>query len=92
MELFAAISFGRSRSGAPLTDAFSAPRMRTPLGPSRTSWSLHRTVPTSDALIVTCRHARPASVPSDALSVTRSSRMVQLRLPCKPKDLTSQCP
>jgi len=53
-----------------------ASRMRTPLGPSRTSWSLHRTVPTSDALIVTCRHARPASVPSDALSVTRSSRMV----------------
>jgi len=28
------------------TDAFSAPRMRTPLGPSRTSGSLHRTVST----------------------------------------------
>jgi hypothetical protein len=69
MELFAAISFGRSGSGAPLTGAFSAPRMRTPLGPSRTSWSLHRTVPPSDALVVTRRHARAASVPSDALSV-----------------------
>jgi hypothetical protein len=30
----------------------------------------------SDALVVARRHARPASVPSDALSVTRSSRMV----------------
>jgi hypothetical protein len=92
MELFAAISFGRSGSGAPLTGAFSAPRMRTPLGPSRTSWSLHRTVPPSDALVVTRRHARAASVPSDALSVTRSSRMVPLRLPCEPKDLASPCP
>jgi hypothetical protein len=79
-ELFAAVSFGRARLGAPLTDAFSAPRMRTPLGPSRTSWSLHRTVSTSDALTVTCRHARPASVPSDALSAARSSRMVQLTI------------
>jgi hypothetical protein len=31
-ELFAAVSFGRSRSGAPLTDTFSVSRMRTPLG------------------------------------------------------------
>jgi hypothetical protein len=75
-KLFAVVSFGRSRSGAPLADAFSAPRMRTPLEPSRISWSLHRTVSTSDALVVTRRHARPASVPSEALSVTRSSRMV----------------
>jgi len=40
------------------TDAFSASRMRTPLGPSRTSKSLHRSVSTSDALSVTRRHAR----------------------------------
>jgi hypothetical protein len=67
-ELFAAVSFGRSRPGAPLTVTFSVPRMRTPLGPSRTSWSLHRTASTSDILTVTRRHARPASVLPDALS------------------------
>jgi len=44
--------------------------MRTPLGRSPTSWSLHRTASTSDILMVTRRHARPASVPTDALSVT----------------------
>ena len=71
-ELFAAVSFGRSCSGAPLTDTFSVPRMRTPLGPSRTSGSLHRTASTSDILVVTRRHTRPASVPTDALSVARS--------------------
>ena len=60
------------------TDAFSAPRMRTPLDPSRISWSLHRTVSISDALLVTHEHARPASVPPDALPVSRSSRMVRL--------------
>jgi len=36
--------------------------------------SLHRTASTSDILVVTRRHARPASVPTDALSVTHSSR------------------
>jgi len=40
------------------TDAFAAPRMRTPRGPSRTLWSLHRTVSTSDIPIVTRRHTR----------------------------------
>ena len=40
------------------TGAFSAPRMRTPRGPSRTLWSLHRTVSTSDTPVVTRRHAR----------------------------------
>jgi len=40
------------------TGAFSAPRMLTPRGPSRTLWSLHRTVSTSDAPVVTRRHAR----------------------------------
>ena len=78
-ELFAAVSFGRSRSGAPLTDTFSVPRMRTPLGPSRTSWSLHRTASTSDILMVTRRHTRTASVPSDALSAFRAL----VRLPCE---------
>jgi len=33
------------------TDAFSAPRMRTPRGPSRTLKSLHRAVSTSDVLL-----------------------------------------
>jgi hypothetical protein len=40
------------------TGAFSAPRMRTPRGPSRTLWSLHRTVSTSDVPFVTRRHTR----------------------------------
>ena len=42
--------------------------MRTPLGPSRTWGSLHRTVSTSDALVVTRWHARPTSSSTDALS------------------------
>jgi len=57
-----------------------------------TSWSLHRTASTSDILVVTRGHARSASVPTDALSVTRSSRMVQLRFTFEPKDLASPCP
>jgi hypothetical protein len=40
------------------TGAFSAPRMRTRLGPSRSSSSLHRMPSISDALVVTRRHAR----------------------------------
>jgi hypothetical protein len=59
VELFAATSFGRiATRRTSETDAFSAPRMRTPRGPSRTLWSLHRIVSTSDALIVTRRHTR----------------------------------
>lgn len=59
MELFAATSFGRiATRRTSMSDAFSAPRMRTPLGPSRTSWSLHQTASISDTLIVTRRHAR----------------------------------
>jgi hypothetical protein len=46
----------------------------------------------SDVLIVTRRHARPASVPTDALSASRSSRMVRLRLTCEPKDLCIALP
>jgi len=96
-ELFAAVSFGRSRPGAPLTDTFSVPRMRTSLGPSRTSGSLHRTASTSDILVVTPRHARSTSVPTDPLSAPhcaplRETRFVELRLTFEPKDLTSTCP
>jgi hypothetical protein len=42
--------------------------MRTPVGPSRTSGSLNRTASTSDILMVTRRHVRPASVLTDSLS------------------------
>jgi hypothetical protein len=59
VELFAATSFGRiATRRTSETDAFSAPRMRTPRGPSRTLWSLHRIVSTSDVLVVTGRHTR----------------------------------
>jgi len=57
-KLFAVASFGQSRSGAPLADAFSAPRMQTRRDPSRILSSLHRTVPTSDVLMVASRHTR----------------------------------
>jgi hypothetical protein len=79
------VSFGRSRPGAPLPTAFSASRMRTTLGPSRTSCCLHRTVSTSDILVVTRRHARPTSSSTDALTVTRSSRMVPPMLTFEPR-------
>jgi len=62
-------SFGRTRPGAPLANAFSALRMRTTLGPSRSSCCLHRIASTSDALVVTLRHARAGLLPSDALPV-----------------------
>jgi len=59
MELFAATSFDRiATRRTSESDAFSAPRMRTPRGPSRTLWSLHRIVSISDVSVVTCRHTR----------------------------------
>jgi len=59
VELFAATSFSRiATRRTSKTNAFSAPRMRTPRGPSRTLWSLHRIVSTSDVLVVTGRHTR----------------------------------
>jgi hypothetical protein len=59
VELFAATSFSRiAMRRTSRTDAFSAPRMRTPRGPSRTLWSLHRITSTSDVPIVTRRHTR----------------------------------
>jgi hypothetical protein len=79
------VSFGRSRLGAPLPTAFSASRMRTTLGPSRSSCCLHRIVSTSDILVVTRRHARPISSSTDALTVTRSSRMVPPALTFEPR-------
>jgi hypothetical protein len=57
-KLFAVASFSQSRFDAPLTDAFSTPRMLTRRDPFRILSSLHRTVPTSDVLVVTPRHAR----------------------------------
>jgi hypothetical protein len=76
-ELFAAVSFGRSRSGAPLD------RRLFSVEDANSSWTFSdlgepspNRVDPSDVLVVTRRHARPASVPTDALSVIRSSRMV----------------
>jgi hypothetical protein len=57
-KLFAVASFGQSRFDAPLANAFSALRMLTRRDPSRILSSLHRTVPTSDVLVVTPRHTR----------------------------------
>jgi hypothetical protein len=69
-KLFAVASFSRSRSGAPLRPApFVAPRMRTPRGPSRSLWSLHRIASTSDVPTVTRRHTRVGiRSPPDVLS------------------------
>jgi len=59
VELFAATSFDRiATRRTSEAGTFSAPRMRTPRGPSRTLWSLHRIVSISDVSVVTCRHTR----------------------------------
>ena len=58
------------------TDAFSAPRMLTPLGLSGTSWSFDRTLSTSDVPLSLSGTPDPASLPSDALPPIRSLRMV----------------
>jgi len=86
------VSFGRSRPGAPLPTAFSASRMRTTLGPSRSSCCLHRIVSTSDILVVTRGHARSISSSTDALTLTRSSRMVPVMLTFEPKDFVVTLP
>jgi len=79
VELFAATSFGRiMMRRTSMTDAFSAPRMRTPRGPSRTLWSLHRTVSTSDIPIVTRRHTRVGIL---------SARCAVLSSTCRPYGL-----
>ena len=52
----------------------------TPLGPSRTSWSLHRMPPASDALVVTRRHARVGLL--TARSAAREHLALRLRQPC----------
>ena len=67
--------------------------MRTPRGPSRSLWSLHRTVSTSDVSVVTRRHTRvgirnrPMCCPS-----SRSSRMVMRSSTCEPEDLCFALP
>lgn len=69
MELFAAKGFSRiTTRRTSETGDFSSPRMRTPRGPSRTLWSLHRTGSTSDAPL--SRAGTPESDPSppDALT------------------------
>ena len=43
MKRLAPPASARRRAVHHSASAFSAPRMRTPLGPSRTSWSLYRT-------------------------------------------------
>jgi hypothetical protein len=64
--------------------------MRTPLGPSRTSKSLHRTVSISDTLLVGPRARpsrspyRPMRSPSAARSCPRVTRRVLSHLPKDP--------
>jgi len=69
-------SFGRARPGAPLTDAFSAPRMRTTLGLYGPSSCVYRIASTSDVLVVTLRHARAGLFAVRCASRVRSSRIV----------------
>jgi hypothetical protein len=67
--------------------------MRTPRGPSRTLWSLHRTVSTSDVSVVTRRHTRvgirnrPMCCPS-----SRSSRIMMRSSTCEPEDFCFALP
>ena len=81
-ELFAAVSLGRSRSGAPLDRRlFSVEDANSPralLGP-RGAFTRPRRPP--DVLIVTRRHVRSASVPTDSLSAS----CIGLRLPHEPE-------
>jgi hypothetical protein len=62
--------------------------MRTPRGPSRSLWSLHRIASTSDVLVVTRRHTRVGiRYPPDVLAV--SSRPLAgacAELTCEPED------
>jgi hypothetical protein len=64
---------------------------RTPLGPSRTSWSLDRTAPTSDALIVARRHARDGLF--SARCADRDTLLADgdTNLTYEPKDSASPC-
>jgi hypothetical protein len=72
MELFAATSFGRiATRRTSMTDAFSASRMRTPRGPSRTLWSLHRIVSTSDVSLSPTGTPESKSFSPDVLSIYR---------------------
>jgi hypothetical protein len=91
-ELFAAVSFGQSRSGAPLDPRlFSAedanePRTFSDLDPPSPNRVDHLTFSLSPA-------GTPDRLsfesPTDALSVTRSSRMVPLGIDLRIEDPTS---
>jgi len=88
-KLFAVVSFGRSRPGAPLRPAPFQRRGCGPLldllGPRGAFTEPRRP---SDVPIVARRHARPTSSSTDALSVTRSSRMAPPISTHEPEDLT----
>jgi hypothetical protein len=88
IELFAAISFGRSRLGAPSGPTpFQRGGCGQPSGLVDLRAAFTEPCRPSDVSVVTRRHARPAlsdgfsspPLPTDALSVTRSSRMAPLR-------------
>jgi len=77
MELFAATSFGRIATWrTSMTDAFSAPRMRTPRGPSRSLWSLHRIVSTSDVLVSPTGTPESKSFSPDVLPIAGMSTLL----------------
>jgi len=66
--------------------------MRTPRGPSRTLWSLHRVVSTSDVPFVTRRHTRvdhPLS--PDLLSVITLLADGDVELTYESEDPASPC-
>jgi len=99
-ELFAAASFDRiTVRRTSETDAFSAPRMRTPRGPSRTLWSLHRTVSTSDIPLSPAGTPESESFPPDVLSFrqrvdprfTACLRRAEEELTCWSEDPASPC-
>ena len=61
--------------------------MRTPRGPSRSLWSLHRIASTSDVLVVTRRHTRVGiRCPPDVLAIRRALAERDAELTCEPED------
>ena len=85
-ELFAAVSFGRSRSGAPLRPTpFQRRGCELPLDLLGPRGAFTEPCRPSDVLLVTRGHARPASVLTDALSASPAktpcdARLMSLRL------------
>jgi len=75
-ELFAAVSFGRSRSGAPLRPTpFQRRGCELPLDLLGPRGAFTEPCRPSDVLLVTRGHARSASVPTDALSASPPRRL-----------------